>query len=290
MEMNELPQAYFKYIAKTPGLTPSEETRLFKKMRALQKEMECATEEDGRKNLQRDVIACRHALISSNMRLVISITKGFINRGVSMSDLVDEGTVGLIEAADRFDHTRGFRFSTYATWWVRQTIVKALGNQGSSLRLPIHAIYTLKKHNMVYSDLAQEYGRPPHLREISSHLRISEKKLHSLMVVAQRASSLDNAMGVGGGQESLIDERASREIPEVLDQELLSKTLQSALHRLTAKETAVIHLRYGLGNSPRLTLEETCRELGITRERVRQIQKKALGKMRGNKGLRSWKV
>lgn len=292
MNGNGLPREYYNYITKHPILKAYEEAQLFKKMDSLYRSLRRATEEMQRDEVEAGITTCKHRIISSNMRLVVSIAKGFVNRSLGMQDLIDEGTVGLIEAVDRFDYKRGFRFATYATWWVRQAIMKSLGNSGSSLRLPVHAIYTLKKHSVTYSDLAQQYGRPPDLHEISSQLQIPEKKLRDLMAVAQRASSLDEAIDETGrsNQDSLVDEKSTREIQGIVDRELICKTLRSAFDRLNAKEVEVLRLRYGLNDSPQLTLEETCRELGITRERVRQIQKKALEKMRGTKELQHWRA
>lgn len=292
MEGNGLPREYYNYITKHPILKSYEEAQIFKKLDSLHKLLRRAKGKAGESEIERDATACKHRIISANMRLVVSIAKGFVNRSLSIQDLIDEGTVGLIEAVDRFDYKRGFRFATYATWWIRQAIMKALGNSGSSLRLPVHAIYTLKKQSMTYSDLAQEYGRPPDLQEISSQLQMPEKKLRDLMAVAQRASSLDEAIDESGrsSHDSLIDEKETRKIQEIVDKELICKTLQSAFGRLSVKEIEVLRLRYGLNDSPQLTLEETCRELGITRERVRQIQKKALEKMRGTKELQHWKA
>ena len=291
-EDNTLPREYYRLISENPILKPHEEVHLFSKITGLHGRLSETADQSEKASIQKDIITCKHKIISANMRLVISIAKGFINRGVSTCDLVDEGTVGLIEAAERFDCTKGFRFATYATWWIRQAIVKALGNQGSSLRLPTHAIHTLKKQSIAYSDLAQEYGREPELSEISSRLRIPEEKLRGLMTVAQRACSLDEALEDAGADshQSLVDEKTSHETQRVLDKEIIYKTLRNAFYRLSDKEIEVLRLRYGLNNSPRLTLEETCRELGITRERVRQIQKKALEKMRSTKEFQNWKM
>lgn len=292
MQKNELSKDYHDYISKHPVLKPQEEAQLFKKIHTLSNSLRRAKNEIKKKEFEQDIISCRHRIISANMRLVVSIVKRFLNRNLSMQDLIDEATVGLIEAVERFDYKRGFRFATYATWWIRQAIMKALGNHGSSFRLPIHAIYTLKKQSMTYSELAQEYGRAPFLSEVSSQLAISEKKLGDLMTVAQRATSLDEAMDETGRspRELLVDEKATGRVQENLDRDSIYRSLQSAFDLLSVRELEVLRLRYGLDDSPRLTLDETCLELGITRERVRQIQKKALEKMRGIEVLQDWKA
>jgi len=285
-EDNSLPSAYHKLIVKYPILDQGEEYKLFEKMGALRNRMNglSVTQQREKAEIERQLIRCKHTLISSNLRLVVSIAKSFINRGVSIQDLIDEGTIGLIEAAERFDYKKGFRFSTYTTWWIRQAMITALGNQGSSFRLPTHIIHTLKKQSITYSDLVQEYGREPKLHEISSQLNIPEKKLRDIIAVSHHVASLDEAMDAHNTHsthgEMLIDKKSSQEIPEVINKELVNKVLSAAFNRLNKREVDVLTLRYGLSDSPQLTLEETCQKLKITRERVRQIQKKALEKIR----------
>ena len=291
-EDDVLPRDYYTLISTHPVLSIAEEEALFSRIDTLRKKKNRATNALEKEQATESLTKCMHSLISSNLRLVVSIARCFLNRGVSMQDLIDEGTVGLLESAERFDYKKGFRFSTYTTWWIRQAIVKALGNQGSSFRLPAHVIYMLKKQSIAYADLAQEYGREPDLKEISSEIRIPERKLRELMAVAQHASSLDESSEETGksNHESIIDENSSRRIQEMLNKQLICRTFSTIFNRMSSKEVAVLKLRYGLGDSPRLTLEETCRELGITRERVRQIQKKALAKMRTVKELQHWRA
>lgn len=291
MGINSLPNGYYDLIKKYPILSAEREHELFAKKEDLSRKIKKSKSENQIKNLTAEFETVRHTIISSNLRLVVSIAKNFINRGMSIHDLIDEGTIGLIEATERFDYKRGFRFSTYATWWIRQIIIKALGDQGSSLRLPTYILHILKKQSLAYSDLAQQYGREPCLREISSHIHIGENRLREVIHVAQQATSLNEEHKESGKKiiDILIDEKHSHKTDTNIVNHFIFKSIHNLLNNLSPREIQVVKLRYGFGDSPQLTLEETCRVMGITRERVRQIQKKALDKLRVSAEIQDWK-
>ncbi len=226
----------------------------------------------------------QNKIISANLRMVISVAKQYQHRGLTFCDIIDEGTVGLIEATNRFDYKKGFRFSTYAMWWIRQAIVRALGGQGNSFRLPAYIINVISKHSIIYSNLAQEYGRVPRMAEISSNLAMPEKRLAEIVNACRIPSSLDKPQGEEERPivETLVDDRHTHNgyNGDVTVSHMATYVVDKLLTQLTPKEVEVVKYRYGLHGNPELTLEEICRIMGVTRERVRQIQRNALAKLR----------
>ncbi|HOX92388.1 MAG TPA: sigma-70 family RNA polymerase sigma factor [Spirochaetales bacterium] len=229
-----------------------------------------------------ELLACKNRMISSNLRLVVSIAKNYQHRGLGLLDIIDEGNIGLIEAVDRFDYTRGCRFSTYGTWWIRQAIIKSLADKGRVIRIPIHMLNTIKKCYFVAKQLTQDLGRDPNSDELAAKLGMDPRKVKEIMKLSQETASLDTTVdedNVTHLADLIRDENAVEPFEAVFSM-TLQETLGNVLKNLNQREITIITLRYGLNGEGPLTLEETGKLLGITRERVRQIQEKAIQKLK----------
>ena len=254
---------YLKEIGKVPLLAPDEEMELARKMA------------DG------DAEA-RKRLSEANLRLVVSIAKRYVGRGMLFLDLIQEGNLGLIKAVEKFDYTKGYKFSTYATWWIRQAITRAIADQARTIRIPVHMVETINKLIRVSRQLVQELGRDPHPQEIAKELNMSIDKVREIMKIAQEPVSLETPIGEEEDSHlgDFIPDDDAPAPSEAASFMLLKEQLSDVLDTLNPRESMVLKLRFGLEDGRARTLEEVGKEFNVTRERIRQIEAKALRKLR----------
>ena len=228
----------------------------------------------------------KRELLEANLRLVVSIAKRHANRGLSMLDLIQEGNIGLMKAVDRFQFRRGFKFSTYATWWIRQAISRAVADYGRTIRLPVHVVESLNRLTRERRTLASELGREPKPAEIAARMGVAVAKVELLLEAARHPASLDAPVGEGEETElgSLLSDKGTRSPEEMAIENQLAEEVERAMAPLNDREREVMRLRYGLGTEREHTLEEIGRRLSVTRERVRQLEQQALKKMRAARG------
>ena len=254
---------YLKEIGKVPLLTADEEIELAKRMEQ--------GDEEAKKRLS-----------EANLRLVVSIAKRYVGRGMLFLDLIQEGNLGLIKAVEKFDYRKGYKFSTYATWWIRQAITRAIADQARTIRIPVHMVETINKLIRVSRQLLQEYGREPQPEEIAEVMGIPEDKVREIIKIAQEPVSLETPIGEEEDSH-LGDFIPDDDAPAPADAAaftLLKEQLMNVLSTLTPREEMVLKLRFGLEDGRARTLEEVGREFKVTRERIRQIEAKALRKLR----------
>ncbi len=280
---------YLQEIGETDLLTMAEEVWLAKRMErgklaeahlveiGLAAEMRVTYEAD-----RLDGEAARAHLIQANLRLVVSVAKKYVGRGLSFLDLIQEGNIGLMKATDKFDYTRGFKFSTYATWWIRQAITRAISDQSRTIRLPVHVGETINRVKKTGHRLQQILEREPTQEEIARAMDVPDDKVRQVLDVSRHPISLEAPVGQDGDAflGDFIEDETMPQPIELASQELLKSQISDALSKLTERERKIIVLRFGLEDGRFRTLEEVGREFGITRERIRQIEAKALRKLR----------
>ena len=280
---------YLKEVGRVPLLTAEQEVSLAKRIERGRKAREvlASTPVSVRRRRELQMIiedgwAAREHLITANSRLVISVAKKYMGRGVPFLDLIQEGNIGLIRAAKKFDYRRGHKFSTYATWWIRQAVTRAIADQGRTIRVPVHMGDQINKLLRVSHQLTQRLGRDPSTEELADALTVSPKKVENMIQVARRPLSLetptdeeeDSVLG------DFIEDEESPAPAETVTQNLLREHLQDVLATLPPREVRILQLRYGLLDGQSYTLEEVGRKMGVTRERVRQIEAQALSRLR----------
>ncbi|SHE82351.1 RNA polymerase, sigma 70 subunit, RpoD [Thermoanaerobacter uzonensis DSM 18761] len=254
---------YLKEIGKIPLLTPEEEIELAKRIEQ--------GDEEAKKRL-----------IEANLRLVVSIAKRYVGRGMLFLDLIQEGNLGLLKAVEKFDYRKGYKFSTYATWWIRQAITRAIADQARTIRIPVHMVETINKLIRVQRQLLQELGREPTAEELAKEMGMPEEKVREIMKIAQEPVSLETPIGEEEDSHlgDFIPDEDAPAPAEAAAYTMLKEQLMDVLDTLTPREEKVLRLRFGLDDGRARTLEEVGKEFNVTRERIRQIEAKALRKLR----------
>lgn len=291
ISINDMVGMYLKETAKVPLLTAEEEVELairLEKARHARARLNQLRGKASKKELReliatiQDGIKAREHLIKANTRLVVSIAKRYANNGLPLLDLIQEGNLGLMKAIEKYDYHKGFRFSTYATWWIRQTITRGIADYGRTIRLPVHMTDRLRKIYRISHKLEQELGRPPTVEEVAEKAELTVKKLRWTIRVSRFPVSLESPMGEEDEAElgMFIEDEKNPSPMQQIYQGLLHQKVEEILSTLTPREARVIQLRYGLNNCRPHTLEEVGRKFGLTRERIRQIEGKALRRLR----------
>jgi RNA polymerase primary sigma factor len=267
-------QMYLKEIGKTPLLTTAEEVKLAKL-----KDM--GDQEAFQK------------MIESNLRLVVSIAKKFVGYGLTLLDLIQEGNIGLFRAVEKFDHTKGFKFSTYATWWVRQAISRALADQSRTIRIPVHMVETINKFNQVKRRLVQDLGRDPLPEEIAAEMEEDVEKVRHIIKISQDTVSLETTVGDDDSKDTtladFIEDEKAISPSQIAAMQLLRDYVKAVINDLSPREQKILEMRFGLEDGVAHTLEEVGQEFGVTRERIRQIEARALEKIRELSAVRKLK-
>ena len=254
---------YLKDIGRVPLLSADDEIELARKMQD--------GDEEAKKKLS-----------EANLRLVVSIAKRYVGRGMLFLDLIQEGNLGLMKAVEKFDYQKGFKFSTYATWWIRQAITRAIADQARTIRIPVHMVETINKLTRVSRLLTQRFGREPTPAEIAKEMNISEERVREIQKIAQDPVSLETPIGEEEDSHlgDFIEDETTVTPSDSVSTTMLKETLLSVLNSLTPREEKVLRLRYGVDDGRPRTLEEVGKEFNVTRERIRQIEAKALRKLR----------
>jgi RNA polymerase primary sigma factor len=289
IEIDDSISLYLKEIGRVPLLTAAEEVSLAKRMERGRDSREVLS--DGMDDWEererllwyvRDGQSAQEHLIKANSRLVVSVAKKYVGRGVPFLDLIQEGNIGLIRAVKKFDYRRGYKFSTYATWWIRQAVTRAIADQGRTIRVPVHMYEQINRLTRTSRQLVQELGRDPTTEEIAEELGVTPRKVEHIMRVSQRPLSLE--MPVGEEEDSylgdFIEDEDADSPSEAAGQQLLREVIDEIFQSLTPREVRILQLRFGLVDGYCYTLEEVGKKFGVTRERIRQIEAQALSRLR----------
>ena len=260
---NDPVRMYLKEIGKVRLLTAAEEVQLAKR-------------------IEKGDMSAKSRLVEANLRLVVSIAKKYVGRGMLFLDLIQEGNLGLIRAVEKFDYTKGYKFSTYATWWIRQAITRAIADQARTIRIPVHMVETINKLIRVQRQLLQKLGREPTPDEIAEQMEVTSEKVREIMKISQEPVSLETPIGEEEDSHlgDFIEDSEVEAPSDAASFTMLQEQLQEVLNTLNDRERKVIQLRFGLQDGHPRTLEEVGREFGVTRERIRQIESKTLSKLR----------
>ncbi len=287
---NDPVRMYLKEIGKVPLLTAEEEVALAKRIEAGEKSSgRLASEEklsrgkvEELQAIEADGLEAKKKLVEANLRLVVSIAKRYVGRGMLFLDLIQEGNLGLIRAVEKFDHGKGYKFSTYATWWIRQAITRAIADQARTIRIPVHMVETINKLVRVQRQLLQDLGREPLPEEIADEMELSPEKVREILKVSQEPVSLETPIGEEEDSHlgDFIEDSGAVVPVDAAAFKLLQEQLEEVLDDLNTREKRVIQLRFGLLDGQPRTLEEVGRVFGVTRERIRQIESKTLSKLR----------
>jgi len=281
MSLDDPVRMYLKEIGRVPLLSMEQEKSLAMRIEA--GEVETA-KNNGSSNraLVEDGDEAKRQLTEANLRLVVSIAKKYVGRGMLFLDLIQEGNLGLIRAVEKFDYRKGYKFSTYATWWIRQAITRALADQARTIRIPVHMVETINRLIKVSRQLLQELGREPSVEEIAEAMSLTPEKVREVMKISQEPISLETPIGEEEDSHlgDFIEDQEAIAPAEAASVMLLKEKMQDVLQNLTERERKVLVLRFGLEDGHQRTLEEVGQEFGVTRERIRQIEAKALRKLR----------
>ena len=270
---------YLREIGRVPLLTAEEEVRLAQRM------------ERGKAERLKPVVNRRYIvdgeeaqrrLTEANLRLVVSVAKKYIGRGMNLLDLIQEGNIGLIRAVEKFDYTKGYKFSTYATWWIRQAITRAIADQARTIRIPVHMVETINRLIRISRRLLQDLGREPTSEEIAAQMEITAEKVREIIKVSQEPVSLETPIGEEDDSHlgDFLEDHSALAPADAASHQLLKEQVEDVLDSLTERERKVLQLRFGLDDGRSRTLEEVGKEFHVTRERIRQIEAKALRKLR----------
>ena len=286
---NDPVRMYLKEIGRVALLTAQQEVELAQRIESglmaeeqLQVGKVSATREEDLRWQRRDGAMAKRHLVEANLRLVVSIAKRYVGRGMAFLDLIQEGNLGLIRAVEKFDYAKGFKFSTYATWWIRQAITRAIADQARTIRIPVHMVETINKLVRIQRQLLQDLGREPTAEEIAEQMELTSEKVREIQKISQEPVSLETPVGEEE-DSNLGDFIEDAEAPVPLERasfRLLQEQLESVLHTLSEREKEVIRLRFGLVDGQPRTLEDVGKKFGVTRERIRQIESKTLSKLR----------
>src|SRR6059058_704039 len=270
---------YLREIGRVPLLSAEEEVRLAQRME--RGKIELLKTQPNRRYIE-DGEEAQRRLTEANLRLVVSVAKKYIGRGMSLLDLIQEGNIGLIRAVEKFDYTKGYKFSTYATWWIRQAITRAIADQARTIRIPVHMVETINRLIRISRRLLQDLGREPTSEEIAEQMEISPEKVREIIKVSQEPVSLETPIGEEEDSHlgDFIEDHTALAPADAASHQLLKEQVEDVLDSLTDRERKVLQLRFGLDDGRSRTLEEVGKEFHVTRERIRQIEAKALRKLR----------